>query len=286
MHLQSAPHDWTAIDQRDISPAPTQRTAAPASPSAPAVTVLSQVEEFPSRSLLVRWPQVALDGCAAVPVVASDPAMRRYIARILQRHGYKATGFAEPQAVLGSLAQHQYDVAVLSGHLGNLTWCSVIREVRPHLPILLILQGGDSEVVGRLIDAGVDCFEAPFLEADLVARTKLLFRAAWRQYGLAVPGGYNRFRLDVARSRVKVGDSEVTLTDAEYRTLWFLVQRPGAVSQFSDIEESVWGKSSNRRRIALRAVIRSLRRKLSGRSDDQSLLRTERCIGYRLSREF
>ncbi|HZV07651.1 MAG TPA: helix-turn-helix domain-containing protein [Gemmataceae bacterium] len=81
---------------------------------------------------------------------------------------------------------------------------------------------------------------------------------------------------------LRPGGREIALTAVEYRALWTLAQRRGSVSRFCDLEKSVWGTSSSARRAALRQVIQSLRRKLTGRSDDQRLLKTERCIGYRL----
>jgi DNA-binding response OmpR family regulator len=229
-----------------------------------------------------RWPQVALDGYAAVPIVASDAGIRRYIARILQRVRYKAAPFEEPRPALGALARHQYDVAVLSGSEAELTWCASLRRVRSELPVLFVLQNGDQNAVAHAVNSGIDCLEAPFLESDLVARTGLLFRSVWRQHGLAIPDGESAVRLDLHHPRAHVEGRTIALTDVEYRTLWILAQGHGGVLLFRDIERSVWGESTGARRMALRRVIHNLRVKMSGRSADQHLLKTERCVGYRL----
>lgn len=259
-----------------------QSNATTASASAVNSIIALQNGGFEDECVVYQWPQVALDGYAAIPVIAPDAGSRRYITRLLQRAGYKAISFVEPQAVLGALAQRQYDVAVLSGGQVELTWCASLLGVRPELPVLFVLQNGDSDTVAHVVDSGIDCLEAPFLESDLIARTGLLFRSVWRQYGLVIPGGENAIRLHLHQPRAHVMGREIALTEVEYRTLWTLAQSRGGVSRFCDLEKSVWGASSNARRIALRQVIQSLRRKLTGRSDDQRLLKTERCVGYRL----
>ncbi len=282
MRPESVSHDWTTAERRDLPLVEPLNDAQTTSNSADAAIVPAWNDKFERERVVRRWPQVALDGRAAIPVIALDAGSRRYIARVLQRVGYKVAGFVEPQALLSALTRWQYDVLVLSGHEEQLKWCSAVHVIRPELPMLFVLQNGSSATIAQVLDAGADCLEAPFLEADLVARAKLLFRIAWRKYGLTLPGSESRIRLDVARPRVRIEDRDIALTEVEYRTLWVLAQSQGGVSRFCDIEKSVWGASSCERRTALRRVIQSLRRKLTGRSDDQHLLKTERCVGYRL----
>lgn len=262
-----------------LARSPTNGTTASASAADPVVALQSGGLD---ERVVRQWPQVALDGYAAIPVIASDAGSRRYITRILQRAGCKATGFTEPRAVLGALAERQYDVAVVSGDPAELPWCASLLSVRPELPMLFVFQNGDPDTITQVVDSGIDCLEAPFLESDLIARAGLLFRAVWRQHGLAIPGGEAAVRLHLRQPRAHVEGREISLTAVEYRTLWTLAQSRGGVSRFCDLEKSVWGTSSSARRAALRQVIQSLRRKLTGRSDDQRLLKTERCIGYRL----
>lgn len=259
---------------------PTHGTTASVSAVGPIVALQSSGLE--DERVVRQWPQVALDGYATIPVIAPDAGSRRYIARILQRAGCKATGFTEPRAVLGALAKRQYDVAVVSGDPAELAWCASLLGVRPELPMLFVLQNGDPDTIAQVVDSGIDCLEAPFLESDLIARAGLLFRAVWRQHGLVIPGGEAAIRLHLHQPRAQAGGREIALTAVEYRALWTLAQSCGGVSRFRDLEKSVWGTSSNARRTALRQVIQSLRRKLTGRSNDQRLLKTERCVGYRL----
>jgi DNA-binding response OmpR family regulator len=249
--------------------------------SAIAPIITSQRDGFQRERVVRKWPRVALDGYAAVPVVAAEASSRRYIARVLEKVGYKVTGFVEPRAALDALAQHRYDVAVLSGCQERLEWCSAVHEVRPEVPVLFVLEGGGPKSVARVIDAGADDFlEAPFFECDLNARVWLMFRHVWRRHGMAVQGG-GGFRLDPARPRARVDGREITLTAPEYRTLWMLAQAEGAVLPFWCIEQSVWGDSTPSHRSELRRVIRSLRRKLSNRSGEPLRL-NELSVGYQL----
>lgn len=249
---------------------------------ADASIVTSPTDGLQSDRVVHKWPQVARDGYAAVPVIAADVGSRRYIARVLQRVGFKVVSFAELPEALSALARQQYDAVVLSGRDECVEWCSAVHELRPDLPVLFVLQDAREAAVAHVLDAGADCLEAPFLESDLIARARLLFRLVWRRHGLVIPGSGNSIRLDLVRPGVHVGGREVALTKLEYRTLWVLSQDLGGISRFSDIERSVWGDAAGARRLALRGVIAGLRQKLIGRSDDQLLLQTEPRVGYRL----
>jgi hypothetical protein len=59
-------------------------------------------------------------------------------------------------------------------------------------------------------------------------------------------------------------------------------QSRGGVLRFRDIERRVWGNAACSQRMALRRVIQSLRRKLTGRSNEKLLLKAEPRVGYRL----
>lgn len=244
--------------------------------------ITSPSDGFQRDPVVRKWPLVAQDGYAAVLVIAADVGSRRYIARVLQNVGYKVVSFVEPLEALSAPAKQQYDAVVLSGRNEGADWCSAVHELRPDLPVLFVLQDANEAAVVQMLDAGADCLEAPFLESDLIARARLLFRLVWRRHGLVLPGSGNSFRLDLVRPRVHVGGREVALTKVEYRTLWVLAQGRGGISRFSDIETSVWGDATAARREALHNVISRLRKKLTGRSDDQLLLQTEPRMGYRL----
>src|SRR5579883_732088 len=205
MHIQPQPMSHIGDDGLQLQPvrSPTHGTEASASAVDPIVVL--QRGGLEDERVVRQWPQVALDGYAAIPVIAPVAGCRRYITRILQRAGCKTTGFTEPRAVLGALAERQYDVAVVSGDPAELTWYASLLGVRPALPMLFVLQNGDPDTIAQVVDSGIDCLEAPFLESDLIARVRLLFRAVWRQHGLAIPGGEAAVRLHLHQLRAQAG---------------------------------------------------------------------------------
>jgi two-component system, OmpR family, KDP operon response regulator KdpE len=228
------------------------------------------------------WPQIALRGHAMALIVGADKGIRRYIERTLRNVGCEADAFGELHAG-GVLSENRYDLALMSSDQERVGWLSVARRLQPKMPVLFLLENGSSEDVARLLEAGVDdCLATPFSDSDLHARVTRLFRLIWQRHGMTIPSGGSDFRLDLTRRRIHVGNSEIALTGLEYRTLWVLAQGQGSVLQFHHIESRVWGDAPGSDRAALRHVIHSLRRKLTGRSNDRTLLKAEPRVGYRL----
>jgi two-component system KDP operon response regulator KdpE len=93
----------------------------------------------------------------------------------------------------------------------------------------------------------------------------------------------SRLRVDLARRRVFVGDTEVHLTPIEYRWLTTLVRHAGKVLTHRQILKEVWGPDSVEQAHYLRAYMMQLRRKLEADPARPRLPLTEPAVGYRFA---
>jgi two-component system KDP operon response regulator KdpE len=89
-------------------------------------------------------------------------------------------------------------------------------------------------------------------------------------------------RVDLARRRVWLGESEVRLTPIEYRLLATLVRHAGKVLTHRQLLQEVWGPAQVEQSHYLRVYMANLRRKLETDPARPRLLRTEPGVGYRL----
>ena len=75
----------------------------------------------------------------------------------------------------------------------------------------------------------------------------------------------------------------VELTVSEYEVLRVLSHNAGRVVAYSPLIRQVSGKRYDRgAKVALRAVVKNLRRKLGDIASDPSYILTERGVGYRM----
>jgi DNA-binding response OmpR family regulator len=85
--------------------------------------------------------------------------------------------------------------------------------------------------------------------------------------------------LDLARRRARVGDSEVDLSDREFRLLYHLVSHAGEVVSRERLLSEVWGYSFDPGSNVVDVCVRRLRLKLGVPSP----IETVRHAGYRLA---
>jgi two-component system KDP operon response regulator KdpE len=89
-------------------------------------------------------------------------------------------------------------------------------------------------------------------------------------------------RVDLARRRVTVGETEVRLTPIEYRLLAELARHAGRVLTHEHLLREVWGPSHTRDHHYLRVYMAQLRQKLEREPARPRALLTEPGVGYRL----
>ena len=85
--------------------------------------------------------------------------------------------------------------------------------------------------------------------------------------------------------QVSVDGRPVQLTAGEYELLRVLSLNAGRVLTFQSLLRQVSGKSCTpSAKVALRALVRNLRRKLGDDADDPVYILSERSVGYRMTR--
>jgi two-component system OmpR family response regulator len=212
-------------------------------------------------------------------VVEDDPTLAAQIATALKAAGYAVDCAADGEegAFLG--ASEPFDAAILDLGLPKIDGLTVLRQWRRtgnRIPVVILTAraGWTEKVEG--IDAGADDYLAkPFHMEELLARLRAVVR---RAAGLAsselVCGP---IRLDARSGRVDVDGMPVALTAQEYKTLLYLMHRPGAVVSRTEITEHIYAQDFDRDSNTIEVFVGRLRRKLG-----VDAIETVRGRGYRL----
>ena len=212
-------------------------------------------------------------------LVEDDPALSGQIAAALATAGYAVDRAADGEEgeFLGS--SEPFDAAILDLGLPGVDGLTILRRWREAgrlLPVLILTarSGWAQKVEG--IDAGADDYLGkPFHMEELLARLRALIRRAAGKASAELVCG--PIRLDTRSGRVAVDGNPVALTAQEYKTLAYLMHRPGEVVSRTELTEHIYAQDHDRDSNTIEVFVGRLRKKLS-----TDLIETVRGLGYRL----
>ena len=176
--------------------------------------------------------------------------------------------------------------------LGGIDGFSFIRRARPHTeaPIVVVsARDGVEDIVAALESGADDYVTKPFVVDEVKAR----LRALLRRPTMVDPGEQRRddarvldptgpLVFDKAAALLTRGDTEIHLTNTEYRLLGVLVDNAGRVMSRSSLLEHVWDRGFFGDERIVDVHVRRLRKKLERNPGSPTTLVTVRGLGYRL----
>lgn len=206
----------------------------------------------------------------------------------LLRQGLEEEGYGVDVAFSGEVAleltyTEGYDAIVLDIMLpgiDGLTVCRDLRRREVQAPILLLTARSaiDDRVEG--LDAGADDYLVkPFAFSELLARLRAVTRRPREMHQPELEAG--DLRLNPATHQVWRGESEVELSNKEFRILEYLMRNQPRVLTRSMIADRVWDYEFPAVTNVIDVHVRSLRRKLNDPYPG-GIIETIRGVGYRV----
>lgn len=222
---------------------------------------------------------------AKILVVDDDAAIRRLLARTLDRAGYAVIEAADGRGALNGRDIDKPDLILLDLGLPDRDGLELLPLlVRPPAPAVIVLtarEATDDKVAA--LDLGADDYiTKPFDTAELLARVRSALRRNRRASSERVVVGFGDAAIDLVQRRVTRGGDEIRLTPKEYALLAELARHPGRVLTHIHLLRMVWGPAHVDDVEYLRVTMRGLRRKLEDDPAAPVLLRNEPGVGYRL----
>lgn len=224
---------------------------------------------------------------AKILVVDDEGAIRHLLNGGLSRMGYRVVEAATARDALSALAIDKPDAVLLDLGLPDRDGLELVPLLKAAGVAVLILSARDDtpQKVAAL-DLGADDYVTkPFDTEEVLAR----IRTALRHRLMTGTGGAPLVRIgpleiDLDARQVRRDGAEVHLTPKEYGFLAELARHPGRVITHAQLLRTVWGAGHEQDVEYLRVAVRGVRRKLEGDSPQNSIIRNEPGIGYRLVR--
>jgi two-component system response regulator CpxR len=224
-------------------------------------------------------------------IVDDDAELVEMLSEYLGSEGFETdtTGLGKDgaeRAVAGG-----YSLAVLDVMLPDVNGFEVLRRIRAHSQVPVLMLTARAEEVDRIVGLEIgadDYLRKPFSPRELVARVQAILRrteagaavkraAASAEAGALVVGD---LQLD-ARGRVaRRGGRLISLTGAEFELLKVLLTTPGRVVSREEMTRAVLGREHTTFDRSIDNHMSALRKKLGKDAKGLDRIRSVRNIGY------
>ncbi|MEA5077039.1 MAG: response regulator transcription factor [Anaerolineaceae bacterium] len=219
-------------------------------------------------------------------IVDDEPDIRRFLRASLKLYQYEILEAATGKEAIQMVDDHRPDLIILDLGLPDLDGVEVTRQVRQtsHIPIIILsVRNSENEKIEALDAGAEDYLTKPFGMGELLARVRVVLRRSEPQ-GYKGLLAFRDLRLDLARHKVTLKETEVTLTPTEFDILTVLMQNAGVVVTHHQLIQQVWGpayeEDSGR---LIRVNISNLRRKIEADPNRPTYILTELGVGYRFN---
>ena len=218
-------------------------------------------------------------------VVDDDPQTLRHVRNALTDADYVPVVTGDPGELPELVRTHKPRLVLLDLVLPGADGIRLMEGVHEleDLPVIFISAYGRDETIVKALDAGAaDYIVKPFSPSELTARV----RAALRRRAGPVPFLLGELAINYEERRVTVAGRRVALTVTEFEVLVVLSRNAGRAVTFDSLLRQAWGGrgrgSGNTKKV--RAIVKSLRRKLGDDAYNPAYVRNERGVGYRMPR--
>jgi DNA-binding response OmpR family regulator len=216
-------------------------------------------------------------------LVADDqPEITKLVSLSLAAEGFRVLTASDGPTALAQLSDTNPDVLLLDIMMPGMSGIDVLREVREHHPVPVILLSARSSTasVSEGLNLGADDYVTkPFHPAELGARIRAVMRRARRgmQTGQRQVG---RAEVDLDARTVRLDGKPVRMSRNEWLLLELFLANEGRILLHQEILSHVWGPEYRDEVAYLRLWIGQLRRKLGVVAWDEGAIRTVQGLGY------
>ncbi len=215
-------------------------------------------------------------------LIAEDEALSaNFLEQKLRKHGFATAKVQDSYQVLNMSLSDNFDLLILDLLLPGKDGVEVIKELRgqgEQIPIIILTARNEVKDKVAGLESGADDYVTkPFSFDELLARIRLRLRSQQVPQGqpeMILTAG--KITLDLHTHTVKVGESEIELSNREFILLERLMRHPERIVSRQELLNDVWGYDYYPGSNIVDVYVRYLRKKLG-----RGIIETIRGVGYR-----
>lgn len=216
-------------------------------------------------------------------LVEDDGDIVKNLTLLLRQEGFDVATATGQVAAQQALEQDAFDLLLLDISLADGNGYAVCAAAKKayHTPVIFLTASGDEMSVVAGLDMGADDYVAkPFRPLELLSRIRNVLRRTGKAASVVELGD---LRVDTVRGTVHKAGKEVYLSALEYRLLLVFINNQGVVMSRAQLLENIWdiaGEFVNDN--TLTVYIKRLRDKIEEDSQNPTIIRTVRGMGYKV----
>jgi len=227
-----------------------------------------------------------------VLIVDDDETVRHLVDQYLVQNDFRVSGASGGAELLGVLGRQVVDLVLLDLRLGGEDGMQLLRQLRAHSQIPVIILTGRAEEADRVmgLELGADDYlTKPFSPRELLARIRTVLRrahAGQEVHGAPVCRAYRipGWELNLRTRRLTADDgAQVALSNGEFNLLAALLATANRVVTRDQLIEMSRRYDNEVYDRAVDVQILRLRRKLERNPAEPQIIVTERGAGYRIA---
>jgi len=225
---------------------------------------------------------------ARILVVDDEPHITEVVSAYLVREGHQVDTAGDGDRAYMLARSTRPDVIVLDVMLPGRSGFEVLRQLRADgIDTAVLMLTARDDVIDRVagLEMGADDYlTKPFEPRELVARVGAILRRLDESGTRSPAHTLLDLTIDADARQVRRGDSEISLTRAEFDLLATLAERPGTVLGRGQLGAGIFGEAFGADDRTIDSHIKNLRRKLGRPAAGGEYIETVRGVGYRATR--
>ena len=226
---------------------------------------------------------------ANILIVEDEESILELIAINLHQAGFNPIRSLNAEYAENLIREALPDLIILDWMLPGMSGVEFAKRVRgnpntKNIPIIMLTAKSDESNKLKGLNTGADDYMTkPFSPKELIARIKAVLRRKSPEL-VDEPISIKGFTLDPNKHLLQYNDKTITIGPTEFKLLNFFMKNPDRVFSRNQILDKIWGNKSDIDDRTVDVHIKRLRDtlKISGQ---ESLIKTIRGIGYRLSQD-
>ena len=226
---------------------------------------------------------------ANILIVEDEESILELIAINLHQAGFNPIRSLNAEYAENIISEALPDLIILDWMLPGMSGVEFAKRVRGNsntkkVPIIMLTAKSDESNKLKGLDIGADDYMTkPFSPKELIARIKAVLRRKSPEL-VDEPISIKGLALDPSKHLLQYNNKTITIGPTEFKLLNFFMKNPDRVFSRNQILDKIWGNKSDIDDRTVDVHIKRLRDTLKV-SGQESLIKTIRGIGYRLSKD-
>jgi two-component system response regulator CpxR len=227
-----------------------------------------------------------MEAMSRVLIIDDDQGLVSLLQRYLQNEGFQVFAVFDHRTGLDAALTGEYDVIILDVMLPGGSGFELLKSLRAHSRVPVILLTARGEAVDRILglEIGADDYvPKPFDPRELVARIRAVLRRSHELHNDQLGDEsltVGDISLSLLSRTVLCGGVPVELTGAEFNMLELLLRRAGAVVTREELAQAALGRPLSAFDRSVDVHVSRLRKKLGCVPGGEERIRPVRGIGY------